>query len=175
MHRFDYTGNRARRLAAAVLVAALAAACAPTTRLDPPGLLGALIDRPPPTVLVAANGVYPNPLADPVPPLLTQPVADAIVAEPLRRGLTPTARASIAQASLFAATVPTGTSVPWQSAQLGGTVVPVRDAYRSHRGNICRDLQQETQNAPTPTLDQVTLCRTDGGAGHVYWLPGSPD
>jgi hypothetical protein len=175
MHCLDHTGNGLKRLAALALIAASAAACAPTTRLDPPGPLGALIDRPAPAVAIAANAAYPNPLADPVPPLLTAQSADAIVAEPLRHRLTPAARASLADASLRAAVVATGTSVQWQSPDASGAIIPVRDPYRSHRGKICRDLQQQTQSTSGTVIDQVTLCRTDGGDGHVYWLPGSPD
>jgi len=55
-------------------------------------------------------------------------------------------------------------------------VVPARDVYRSHRGDICRDLQQLAKNAKgSVTADLVTLCHSDLGDGRVYWLPGSPD
>jgi hypothetical protein len=55
-------------------------------------------------------------------------------------------------------------------------VVPARDIYRSHRGDICRDLQQQAKKAVGPvTADLVTLCHSDLGDGRVYWLPGSPD
>lgn len=150
-------------------------ACAPFTRPDPPGPLGALIDRAPPTVTVAANGAYPNPLAEPVPPILTADIANHIVADSLLSSLSPTARLSLAEASLRAAAAPTGATVLWQTADAGGAVVPARDPYRSHRGDICRDLQQQAQTADGAARDQVTLCRADLGDGRVLWLPGSPD
>ncbi len=150
-------------------------ACAPTTRPDPPGLLGALTDRPPPTVQVKASGPYGDPLADPVPPLLSADIADQIVGQPLRPLLSPEARLSLAAASIRAASLMTGTTVLWQSADASGAVVPARDAYRSHRGEICRDLQQHAQTPTGPAVDQVTLCHNDLGDGRVYWLPGSPD
>lgn len=145
------------------------------TRPDPPGFLGALIDRPPPTVQVKASGPYPSPLSDPLPPLLTADMADQIVAEPLRVSLGPEARLSLAEASERAAAAATGATVLWQTAGAGGAVVPARDVYRSHRGEICRDLQQQAQTTSGPAINQVTLCHADLGDGRILWLPGSPD
>jgi len=151
-------------------------ACAPLARQDPPGLFGALIDRAPPTVQVQATGPYGDPLAEPVEPLLSPDIADQIVGAPLRSSLSPEARLSLAAASLRAASAMTGTIVQWQSAGASGGVVPARDVYRSHRGDICRDLQQEAKTDKGPLkADLVTLCHTDVGDGRVYWLPGSPD
>ena len=151
-------------------------ACNPFARQDPPGLLGALTDRLPPTVQVGATGPYGNPLAEPVEPLLSADVADQIVGAPLRSSLSPAARLSLAAASLQAATTATGTIVQWQSGGASGAVVPARDVYRSHRGVICRDLQQEAKTGKgAAKADLVTLCHTDLGDGRVYWLPGSPD
>jgi hypothetical protein len=159
------------------LVLSLAlAACSPFARQDPPGLFGALIDRLPPTVQITATGPYGNPLAEPVEPLLSSDIADQIVGKPLRPSLGPDARLSLATASMRAASATTGTTVPWQSAGAAGAVIPTRDVYRSHRGDICRDLQQEAKGAKGPaTADLVTLCHTDLGDGRIYWLPGSPD
>lgn len=151
-------------------------ACSPFARQDPPGLLGALIDRAPPTVQVAATGPYGNPLAEPVEPLLSTDVADQIVGAPLRSSLGPEARLSLAAASMRAASATTGATVQWQSASASGAVIPARDVYRSHRGDICRDLQQEARSAKGAVMaDLVTLCHADLGDGRVYWLPGSPD
>lgn len=151
-------------------------ACNPFARQDPPGLLGALTDRLPPTVLVQATGPYGNPLAEPVEPLLSRDIADQIVGAPLRSSLSPEARLSLAAASLRAASAMTGTTVQWQSTSASGAVLPARDVYRSHRGEICRDLQQEVKSAKGPAMaDLVTLCHADLGDGRVYWLPGSPD
>jgi len=152
------------------------AACAPYTREDPPGPLGALIDRAPPTVQVSATGPYGNPLAEPVEPLLSTDIADQVVGAPLRSTLSTEARLSLAAASMRAASAMTGAVVQWQSADASGAVVPARDAYRSHRGVVCRDLQQQAKAADgSVAADLVTLCHSDLGDGRVYWLPGSPD
>lgn len=151
-------------------------ACAPVTRMDPPGFLGSLIDRPPPTTQVMATGPYGNPLAEPVTPLLSTDIADQIVGAPLRPTLSPEARLSLAAASEQAASAMTGATVQWQSADASGVVVPARDVYRSHRGMICRDLHQQAKTTNGPVAaDLVTLCHSDLGDGRVYWLPGSPD
>jgi hypothetical protein len=175
MHCGNHSSNRLTRGAALALLLALGA-CAPFTRMDPPGFLGSLIDRAPPTVQVAATGPYGNPLAESVEPLLSTDIADQIVGAPLRSSLSTEARLNLAAASLRAASAMTGTTVQWQSADASGAVVPARDAYRSHRGVICRDLQQEAKTADGPmAADLVTLCHSDLGDGRVYWLPGSPD
>jgi hypothetical protein len=151
-------------------------ACAPFTRPDPPGPLGALFDRAPPTTQVKATGPYGDPLAEPVDPLLSMDIADQIVGTPLRSSLSPAARLNLAAASLRATSAMTGAKVQWRSADASGAVVPARDVYRSHRGDICRDLQQQAKNAKgSVTADLVTLCHADLGDGRVYWLPGSPD
>ena len=151
-------------------------ACTPFTRPDPPGLLGALIDRAPPTVQVKASGPYGDPLAAPVEPLLSADIADQVVGVPLRPSLSPEARLSLAAASQRAASAMTGATVQWQSADASGAVIPARDAYRSHRGLICRDMQQQAKTADGPLMaDLVTLCHADLGDDRVYWLPGSPD
>jgi hypothetical protein len=175
MHRNDHSSNRLTLSAALALTLALAA-CAPYTRPDPPGFLGALIDRAPPTTQIKASGPYGNPLAEPVPPLLSADVADQIVGAPLRPLLGAEARLSLADASMRAAAASTGTIVQWQSADASGAAVPARDVYRSHRGDICRDVQQQAKTGDgTAVIDQVTLCHSDLGDGRVYWLPGSPD
>ena len=175
MHCGNHSSNRLTLGAALALLLALGA-CAPYTRPDPPGLLGALIDRAPPTVQVQATGPYGDPLAEPVTPLLSTDMADQMVGAPLRSSLSPEARLSLAAASQRAAAAMTGATVQWQSADAAGIVVPARDAYRSHRGVICRDLQQQTKTAGGPVeADLVTLCHSDLGDGRVYWLPGSPD
>jgi surface antigen len=174
MHRRHHTVNRPGLLAFAGAALVLSA-CAPTTRPDPPGLLGALFDRPPPAITVAASGPYGNPLAEPVPSLISADMADRMIAQSLRPALSAEARLSLAAASVRAATATTGTTVMWQSADTGGAVVPARDPYRSHRGEICRDLQQQAQSPAGPTVDLMTLCHADLGDGRVLWLPGSPD
>ncbi|HLI21290.1 MAG TPA: hypothetical protein VKV32_09260 [Stellaceae bacterium] len=174
MHRRHHNLKLLPRAAAIAIVFALTA-CAPYTRPDPPGFLGALIDRAPPPALVKASSGYPNPLAQPTPPLLSADMADRIVADPLRAALSPEARLSLAEASERATSADTGATVLWRSADAGGAVVPARDAYRSHRGEICRDLQQQIQTADGPSVSQVTLCYHDLGDGRILWLPGSPD
>ncbi len=164
------------------LAAALAlSACGDLGGLLPQGPLGALIDRAPPPIAVQATASYPNPLAEPVPPVITMAVADAVVGETLRLSLTPDGRVSLAQASMRAAAAATGAAVAWQAAGpegapvLAGSVVPVRDVYLSHRGHVCRDLQQMVQGPDRPQVEQVTLCREDLGDNRVLWLPGTPD
>src|SRR5215469_13426216 len=102
MHCGNHSANRLTLSAALALVLALGA-CSPFARQDPPGLLGALTDRLPPTVQVAATGPYGNPLAEPVEPLLSTDIADQIVGAPLRSSLNPEARLSLAAASMRAA------------------------------------------------------------------------
>jgi hypothetical protein len=175
MHCGNHNANRLTLSAALALSLALGA-CSPFARQDPPGLLGALTDRLPPTVLVEATGPYGNPLAESVEPLLSHDIADQIVGAPLRSSLSPEARLSLAAASMRAASVPTGATVLWQSASASGAVIPARDVYRSHRGDVCRDLQQQAKSAKGPAMaNLVTLCHADLGDGRVYWLPGSPD
>jgi surface antigen len=91
------------------------------------------------------------------------------------------ARQSLAEASLNAASAPTGIAVAWDAEDAqghptaGGSVVPARNAYLSHRGIICRDLQQHVQTPDGGASEQVTLCRNDMGDNRILWLPGSPD
>ena len=174
MHRRHHSLKLRPRDAAISIVFALAA-CAPYTRPDPPGFLGALIDRAPPPVQVKTTGPYGNPLADPVAPLLSAAIADRLVAESLRASLSSEARWNLAEASERAASADTGATVMWQSADAAGAVIPARDAYRSHRGEICRDLQQHVQTEAGPSVDLITLCHHDLGDGRILWLPGSPD
>jgi surface antigen len=175
MHCDHHSSNRLTLGAALALLLALAA-CAPFTRPDPPGLLGSLIDRAPPSTQIKATGPYGDPLAEPVPPLLSADIAEQIVGAPLRSALSAEAKLSLADASMRAAAARTGTIVQWQSADASGAAVPARDVYRSHRGVICRDIQQQAKTADGPAVvDLVTLCHSDLGDGRVYWLPGSPD
>jgi len=180
MHRRHHSAASAAPLIA--LAAALAlSACGGLSGSLPQGPLGALADRAPPPIAILAGASYPNPLSEPVPPLITAEVADAVVGETLRLSLTPDGRVSLAQASMRAAAAATGAVVAWQAADpkgtpvLAGSVVPVRDVYRSHRGHICRDLQQMVQRPDGPQVEQVTLCRADLGDNRVLWLPGAPD
>ncbi len=150
-------------------------------RPDPPGLLGVLIDRLPPPVTVRANASYPNPLGEPVAQLIAPDIADQMVGTSFRESLDGAARQSLALASLNATAAPTGKAIAWESEDAqghpaaGGSVVPVRNIYRSHRGLPCRDLQQHVQTPNGGASEQVTLCRNDMGDNRVLWLPGSPD
>ncbi len=140
-----------------------------------PGPLGTLFNRKPPAVSIRASGAYPNPLGEPVPPIITPDIADQVVAEPLLESLNSEGRMSLAAASKLAASAATGTAVSWQTADAGGTVVPARDVYLSHRGLICRDLQQQVRKPDQSQVAQVTLCHQDLGDNRILWLPGSPD
>lgn len=170
-----YHSSKLRAREAAIAIVLSLAGCAPYTRPDPPGLLGALVDRAPPPALVKSNGTYPNPLADPVPALLTTDVANQLVADALRASLSAAARLDLAEASMRATSADTGAMVLWQSADSRGAVVPERDVYRSHRGEICRDLQQLAQTTRGTLASQITLCHHDLGDGRILWLPGPPD
>ena len=143
--------------------------------LKQPGPLGMLFDRRPPAVWIRAGGPYPGPLSEPVQPLIAPDVADQVVAAPLRALLTPEARLNLAKASMLAASAATGTEVTWKSADASGAVAPARDVYLSHRGLVCRDLQQGMQKADRKQIAQVTLCHEDLGDNRVLWLPGLPD
>ena len=176
MHRRHHSAKAGWMLPGLGLTLALTlSACAPYTRPDPPGFIGALLDRAPPPVVVRSNGPYPGPIAEPVSPIMTQQVADAVVAAPMSSSLSPEARMSMAEASMRAAAAPTGTTILWTTADGSGSVVPARDVYRSHRGEICRDLRQQVQTSQGPAMQQITLCRADRGDNLVLWLPGSPD
>ncbi len=140
-----------------------------------PGPLGTLTNRKPPPVLIRASGPYPGPLSEPLSPVIAADLADQIVAEPFRAALNAEARMNLAQASMTAASAATGTSVAWKAAATSGAVVPARDVYLSHRGLVCRDLQQEVQTAEGPAAAQVTLCREDFGDNRILWRPGSAD
>ena len=144
-------------------------------QLNRPGLLGSLIDRKPPPVSLRASGPYPGPLSDAMPPILTTQLADQVVAAPLRASLTPDARMDLARASVLAATVATGTAVPWKAAKAQGIVVAARDVYISPHGLVCRDLQQAVREAGTEKIEPVTLCREDIGADRRAWRPATVD
>jgi hypothetical protein len=140
-----------------------------------PGPLGTFFNRKPPAVSIRTSGPYPGPLSEPVPPLIAPDIADAVVAAPLRVSLTSEARMNLATASMLAATAATGTAVSWKAADASGAVMPARDAYLSHHGLICRDLQQQVQKSDRSEVEQITLCHEDLGNSHFLWLPGSPD
>lgn len=140
-----------------------------------PGPLGTFFNRKPPPVSIRTSGPYPGPLSEPVPPVIAPDIADAVIAAPLRVSLNPEARMNLATASMLAATAATGTAVSWKAADASGAVVPARDAYLSHHGLICRDLQQQVQKSDRSQVEQVTLCHEDLGDSHFLWLPGSPD
>jgi hypothetical protein len=147
-------------------------------RINQPGLLGAFIDRRPPAVTIRASGPYPGPLSDTAPPLLTQAMAEAIVAAPLRAGLSPAALMDLARASILAASLATGTSVAWKAADANGTVTPARDVYLSRHGRACRDLRQaldKSSSAQSAEIAAVTLCRPHVGDDRAVWEAGEPD
>jgi hypothetical protein len=149
-------------------------------RINQPGLLGAFIDRRPPAVTIRASGPYPGPLSDTAPPLLTQAMAEAIVAAPLRAGLSPAALMDLARASVLAASLATGTSVAWKAADANGTVTPARDVYLSRHGRACRDLRQALDKAGSdksgsPEIAAVTLCRPHVGDDRAVWEAEDPD
>lgn len=144
-------------------------------RINQPGLLGTFIDRRPPAVTIRASGPYPGPLSDTAPPLLTQAMAEAIVAAPLRAGLSAAALMDLARASVLAASLATGTSVAWKAADANGTVTPARDVYLSRHGRACRDLRQALDKSGSPEIAAVTLCRPHVGDDRAVWEAEEPD
>jgi surface antigen len=102
-------------------------------------------------------------------------MAEAIVAAPLRDGLSPAALMDLARASILAASLATGTSVAWKAADANGTVTPARDVYLSRHGRACRDLRQALDKSGKPETAAVTLCRPHVGADDAVWEVGDPD
>ena len=191
-HRFDHTATSLRRFLALGAMLALTAcgeydslrAGPPLDEIDwvakmdeysQPGPLGIFFNRRPPPVWIRHSGPYPGPLSEPIAPLIAPDIAEAIVAPPLRPSLTQEGRINLAAASMQAASAATGTAVAWRSPDASGAVTPARDIYRSHRGHICRDLQQRVEKGNRAQAEQITLCREDLGDNRILWLPGSPD
>jgi surface antigen len=193
MHRRHHSAAFAARLIALVALGPLAA-CGEydsmrglsfdfgkidwTAKLDEyaqPAPLGTFFNRRPPPVWIRASGPFPGPLSEPLSPVIAASLADAIVAEPFRATLDAEARMNLAQASMIAASAATGTPVAWKAADAGGAVVPARDVYLSHRGHVCRDLQQQVETRDGTAAAQVTLCRADAGDNRILWLPGRAD
>lgn len=174
MHRHHHNAASALTLALLAMLPMLSA-CSDLMNKIPPGPLGALFDRRPPLVSVRATGPYANPLADPVAPMITQGIADRVVAPTLRLSLKPAARVSLAEASMRAATVATGKAIPWRGGEASGFVVPLRDVYVSENGPVCRDLRQEAQIPGGPEIQQITLCHQDQGDDRHLWMPASID
>jgi surface antigen len=152
----------------ALAVASALAACKP-------GFLGEEIDRPPPLSEMRTGGPSGLLLQGPTPPYVPPAMADAVIGSELRQWLTPAERQSLAEASQGAAIAPTATEVPWRALDgagaqsAAGTVMPVRDAYRSVHGRICRDVRQSVARGEEPKRQQVTLCREDQGSGLYVW------
>jgi len=144
-------------------------------RVNQPGLLGAFIDRRPPAVTIRASGPYAGPLSDTAPPLLNAATAEAIVAAPLRAGLSAEAMMDLARASVLAASLATGTSVAWKARDANGTVTPARDVYLSRHGRTCRDLRQALDKSGKPEIAAVTLCRPHVGDDRAVWEAAEPD
>ena len=140
-----------------------------------PGPLGTFFNRRPPPTSIRSSGPYPGPLSEPVPPLIAPEIAEAVVAPSLRALLNPDAEMKLATASMLAATAATGTGVAWQATDASGTVTAAHDVYVSHRGLVCRDLQQQVRKSNQLQSEQVTLCHQDLGDNHILWLPAAPD
>ena len=140
-----------------------------------PGPLGTFFNRRPPPTSIRSSGPYPGPLSEPVPPLIAPEIAEAVVAPSLRALLNPDAEMNLAAASMLAATAATGTGVAWQATDASGTVTAAHDVYVSHRGLVCRDLQQQVRKSDQSQSEQVTLCHQDLGDSHILWLPSAPD
>jgi surface antigen len=115
-------------------------------------------------------------LQGPAPVYVPDSLVDAVVGDALYVWLTPAERRSLAEASQDAAVAPTATAIPWHGVDgaglpsVAGTVMPIRDAYRSARGHLCRDVRQSVDKREELQIQQLTLCREDQGAGLYVWV-----
>lgn len=141
-----------------------------------PGLLGRVIDLPPPPVAVVAGGASGVLLSGPYVPDVPDMAVDAVIGSGLKDWLTFEERQNLAMASQRAAVGVTGTSLPWDSQDSGdavtasGRVVAVGDAFRSLRGPICRPVRQSFDKKGVPHAQTVTLCRTPIKSGIMLWV-----
>ena len=139
-----------------------------------------LLHKTPPKVVATRGGAWGETLQGPVPPVLSDDIVDAAIAEPLRAWLTWGERRELAEASQRAAVAITGTRVAWQARDgtdaptTAGIAMPVGEAYRSVRGRVCRDVRQSVELSGQ-RAQQVTLCRDDQGSGLHVWIVGQAD
>jgi hypothetical protein len=141
-----------------------------------PGALGRLIDTPPPAVTVVAGGPSGVLLSGAYVPDVPDMAVDSVVGYGLTEWLTFEERRDLAMASERAAIGVTGTELPWHSHDGGDTVtatggaVAVGDAFRSLRGEICRDVRQSFTKNGEPHAQTVTLCREPIESGATLWV-----
>jgi len=139
---------------------------------------GQLIDRPPPPVTVVRDGPTGELIAGPAAILVPDAAVDLAVAEPLRPWLTAIERRRLAEASQHAADDYVLQPTPWEATDptgirtAAGEAVPVDNAFRAVRGQICRDVRQSMVKSDAAQEQQVTLCRRDFGNGLFVWVVG---
>lgn len=143
-----------------------------------PGLIGRILDVPPPAVPVSSGEPAGALLAGPGLSELPDSSVDSVIAPGLKEWLTFTERKDLAVASELAATGATGRAVDWrshdgsQSLTAGGTATAVDDVYRSLRGGVCRDVRQNITKMGDSHFATVPLCRTEITAGVIVWTVG---
>jgi hypothetical protein len=151
------------------------------TELNRPAFLGNQIDRPPPAVDVVSGGPTGVLLTGPYVPDVPDKAVDAVVATGLKEWLTFAERQSLAMASEHAAVATTGAPVAWTAADgtgattAKGSAVAVSQAFRSLRGEICRDVRQAVDKDNLPHAQTVSLCRTEIATGEHLWTVAAPD
>jgi len=144
-----------------------------------PGLIGRVLDVPPPAVPVSSGEPAGALLAGPGLSELPDASVDSVVAPGLKAWLTFAERKDLALASEEAAIGKTGRTVDWQSHDgshaltAGGTATAVDDVYRSLRGDVCRDVRQNITKMGDSHFATVPLCRTEISAGVVVWAIGA--
>jgi len=177
----SHTAHHNRRASAALPGLALAALALAGCAVLPLPADALLLHKAPPRIVATRGGAWGEALEGPTPPIVADEMVDATIAESLRPWLTWIERRELAQASQRAAVAITGTRVAWQARDgadtptAAGTAMPIREAYRSVRGRICRDLRQSVELSRGPREQQVTLCRDDQGSGLYVWVLGDAD
>jgi hypothetical protein len=149
---------------------------APRNWMPPPGFLGRQINpRPEPAPVTETGGMHGVLVGggdlSPVPTEL----ADAAVADELRRWLSPGARQALAEASQIAATGERNGRVAWAEKKPGGAesqsgwAMPISDPYRASHGALCRDVRQALTRDEDALVQLVSLCREEVAVGGYIW------
>jgi hypothetical protein len=140
-----------------------------------PGYLGRVIYPEPPPATVVTGGPTGVLLSGTYLPDVPDTAVDQIVAADLKDWLTFEERKSLAAASERAAIGKTAKPIDWEAKDGGdavtasGNAVATSAAYRSLRGQICRDVRQFVFKNRTEHIDAVALCRAPDGAAIPLW------
>ena len=146
-----------------------------------PGYLGRLIYAEPPPVTVTTGGATGKLLGGVATPEMPDAAVDEIVSPALKAWLTFEERRVLAAASERAAISAMAKPIDWQATDgddavtAAGTAVATGGAYRSQRGQMCRDVRQNVVKNNAPHVEAVTLCREPDGAGVALWTVADAD